>query len=172
MRRLNSVTLAGSRVVHRTGEIGVGLLIWVLWSGVLYWLLSQFDSPIATLLAAVLVSWNALLLYLTVRSLWVRISLESSRVIVHGWFRRRVFERDDIERFDQVRGPVPLAVAVSFAMRTVPQSWFLVITTRTRGPIAVEASIASYRNSQRQLKALRFWQMHPDLLVGSAPPPR
>lgn len=152
-----SQTVPGSRAVYRTRSVCVGFVLWVLLSATLYYLFAQWRAPWTLPVAIVLVGWNALLVYLAIRSLWVRLEVAPDELRVHGWFQSRTFPREDLLRIDHIRGPIPLAGAVSLAVRAIPQSWFLVLSTRSERGLALDSTISSYRNSKLQLDFLRSW---------------
>ncbi|MFE5409971.1 hypothetical protein [Microbacterium sp. NPDC056569] len=97
------------------------------------------------------------MVYLAVRSFFVRLEITDDHLLVHGWFRNRSFAREQVRRVDHVRGPIPLAVAVSMGVRAIPQSWFLVLTTSGDPSLALDSTLARYSDSNRQINALRSW---------------
>jgi hypothetical protein len=157
MTRKNSVTVPGSQVIYRTRAVGMGFGLWVVWSVILYWLLAQWNSALSVPAVVVLACWNLLLAYLALRSFFVRLEITANELLVRGWFRNRRFLREELQRIDHLRGPIPLAVAVSFGVRTIPQSWFLVLATRSEQSLALDSTLASYANSKLQLETLRAW---------------
>ena len=104
-----------------------------------------------------MIVWNSLLLYLVLRSAWVRIEISGDHLVCRGWFRTRSYDRKEVLDVYQYRMPKPLATVVSFEFIQVHGHWTVQLDTVGDGIVSLDSSLATYKNSKRQAAAIRKW---------------
>ncbi len=157
MTSARATIVEGTRRFWRSRSVVVGVVLWVAWSAVLYWLSQLAAQPIGTALALSVALWNLLLVYLILRSIFVRIEIDDEMAHVFGWFRNRVFHRREIRRIYHVYGPLPLVVLVSLGVRTIPGVWYLVIEHVDGRIFALDSTFSDRAASVEQLDGMLAW---------------